>query len=135
MTAKEQLDGKITAIADAIRSKTGGGVELTLDGMAEAVAGIEVCSPDVQSSSARIEVRITSHTWTSRIVSLPSPYPDSDYYVGLTKWVDDRNTNGISNPSVGFYIDNKTSSSFTLNMIGRTSGNVFPTYSFVAVHL
>ena len=34
-------DTSLTAIADAIRSKTGGTAALTLDGMAEAVAGIE----------------------------------------------------------------------------------------------
>lgn len=35
------LTDKLTAIADAIRAKTGGTAALTLDGMAEAVAGIE----------------------------------------------------------------------------------------------
>ena len=35
------VNEKMTAIADAIRAKTGGTEPLTLDGMAEAIAGIE----------------------------------------------------------------------------------------------
>lgn len=40
------LTDKLTAIADAIRSKTGGTEALTLDGMAEAVAGLETGGED-----------------------------------------------------------------------------------------
>lgn len=40
------VNSKMTAIADAIRAKTGGTDALTLDGMAEAVAGIETGGGD-----------------------------------------------------------------------------------------
>lgn len=40
------VNEKMTAIADAIRAKTGGTDALTLDGMAQAIAGIEVGGGD-----------------------------------------------------------------------------------------
>lgn len=41
------VDSKLTAIADAIRAKTGGTEALTLDGMAEAVEGLQIGGGDL----------------------------------------------------------------------------------------
>ena len=40
-------ESKLTAIADAVRSKTGGQTELTLDEIAAAISEIQVSSADV----------------------------------------------------------------------------------------
>lgn len=52
------LTDKLTAIADAIRAKTGGTDALTLDGMAEAVAGIEA-GGGVDLAKAIVERTVT----------------------------------------------------------------------------
>ena len=43
---------KLTAIADAIRAKTGGTTEMTLDQMASAISGIQAGSGGIDTSDA-----------------------------------------------------------------------------------
>lgn len=58
------INTKMTAIADAIRAKTGGTEALTLDGMAEAIAGLELGGglPDTIEAVAG-----GTHTLTSNV--------------------------------------------------------------------
>lgn len=46
------VNAKMTAIADAIRAKTGGTSSLTLDGMADAIAGIQTGGGGIDTSDA-----------------------------------------------------------------------------------
>lgn len=70
------LTEKLTAIADAIRAKTGTGEEMTLTEMAEAVAGISVGEnlPEAESVSFSAVQNIPDerysigHNWFARVV-------------------------------------------------------------------
>lgn len=65
------LTDKLTAIADAIRAKTGGTDALTLDGMAEAVAGIQAGGGD---DLAKALIERTKTELNSSSIETVAPY-------------------------------------------------------------
>lgn len=73
------VNSKMTAIADAIRAKTGGTDALTLDGMAEAVAGIEAGgSVEVESGTVTLSSDRYGHVFVDYIPDILIVYSEND---------------------------------------------------------
>ena len=67
--AATKLTDKLTNIADAIRGKTGGTDALTLDGMVEAIAGIEAGGGDTSAEDGLVTRTLTEYS-NGRVTSI-----------------------------------------------------------------
>ena len=66
------LDAGLKQIADAIRGKTGGTEELTLDGMASAISGLETGGLNLVSGSFTLNADYVIHTFNHNLGKVPS---------------------------------------------------------------
>ena len=89
------VNSKMTAIADAIRSKTGDTAKLSLDEMAVAIAGIEaggggetIGTPDTLVSFTGLLYALTSGNYKSGEFTFATPLPNTETLIfssGLSK--------------------------------------------------
>lgn len=81
------VNSKMTAIADAIRAKTGGTEKLTLDGMASAIAGISAdSSGGIELPSFITEINFGTFSYASTTGSISVEHGLSAKPTGFAVW-------------------------------------------------
>lgn len=128
------VNSKMTAIADAIRAKTGGTAKLSLDGMASAIAGISTgSSGGIELPSFISEINFGTFSYSSNTGSISVKHGLSAKPAGFAVW------RGAvpSNPGVAYinaayghsykYFNSSTGGAFygtTWVLCGSTSTNL-----------
>lgn len=92
------INSKMTAIANAIRTKTGGTAKLSLDGMATAIAGIQTGGGGIELPSFLSEINFGTFRYNATTSSVEVAHGLSGKPEGFAVWRGDL----ASNPGVSY---------------------------------